>query len=93
MALTPDEFAARYPVLFHMAADNSWDSISRYGLLSTSRLLDLFEVDGAQRHSIESAHRPESVEIRHPEHGVATIRDQKPMSEKALLGCLNQMTP
>ena len=93
MALTSDEFAARYPVLFHMAADNSWDSIRRHGLLSTSRLLDLFEVNGVERHRIESAHRPESVEIRHHKHGLATIRDQKPMSEKALVRCLQQMAP
>ncbi|XXV24095.1 hypothetical protein WME87_37790 [Sorangium sp. So ce1389] len=56
----------------------------RHGLLSTSALLDLFGVRGPDRDAIESTHRPESLTITHPLHGTAVIRDQKPMSDKAL---------
>jgi hypothetical protein len=76
-----------------MAEANSWNSLRNHGLLSTTALLDLFEINGEARHSLESAHRPKSVEIRHPKYGTAVIRDQKPMRESALKKCLIGMTP
>jgi hypothetical protein len=81
------------PKLYHMAEANSWPSIRKHGLLSTTALLDLFEINGQLRRSLESQHRPQSVEIRHPKHGVAVIRDQKPMREAALRQCLLGMKP
>jgi hypothetical protein len=91
--MNPQEFAARHPTLYHMAEQGSWDSIRSHGLLSTSALLDLFEVTGPERHAIESAHRPVSTQISHPHHGVAVIRDQKPMSETKLRSCLIDLEP
>ena len=88
-----ERLVGRYPVLYHMAEDGSWESIRRLGLLSTSALLDRFEVEGERRFWIESARRPEIVSIEHPEHGRALIRDNKPMQEKTLQRCLTGMTP
>ena len=62
-----------------MAHHEALPSIRRHGLLSTSALLDLFEVDEVRRLEIETRMRRESIEIRHPEHGVAVIRDQRPI--------------
>jgi hypothetical protein len=76
-----------------MAEDESWESIHKHGLLSTSALLDRFEVEGEERLAIESARRPEMMRVEHPEHGVARVRDNKPMQEKALKRCLLEMTP
>lgn len=76
--------AELHPHLFHMAADESWPSIRRYGLLSTSALLDLFEIVGDRREAIESRHRPEMVAIHHPVYGTAWIRDQKPMTDQSV---------
>ena len=78
-----------------MAECGSWPSIKRHGLLSTSALLDLF---GGQRcgatSGIEShVALQESVTVEHPEHGVAVIRDQRPMPPKALELVLDGMTP
>src|SRR4029077_3253053 len=56
----------------------------RHGLLSTSSLLDLYEIGGSQRDAIESAHRPAAVAIRPPRHGDAVVRDQIPMSDSGL---------
>lgn len=78
----------RFPRLFHMAEAGSWPSIQKHGLLSTSALLDLFEVKGSEREALEARHRPESVTIRHSKHGTAVVRDQKPMSDAALRKCL-----
>ena len=75
---------ALYPRLYHMAAEGSWPSIQRHGLLSTSALLDLYEVCDPQRTTIEAAHRPAAVRIEHPAHGRATIRDQIPLSDRGL---------
>lgn len=93
MAITQEEFISQYPYLFHMAQAGSWPSIQRNGLLSTSALLDLFQVVGEARETIESRHRSKSVMITHQLHGGATIRDQIPMSERALLKCLVGTTP
>jgi hypothetical protein len=93
LGIDPEDFVRHYPSLYHMAQDGAWDSIRQRGLLSTSALLDLFEVNGDLRHQIESCHRPKSITITHPEHGTAVIRDQKPMHESALLRCLCNMTP
>jgi hypothetical protein len=76
-----------------MAEDESWESIHKHGLLSTSALLDRFEVEGEERLAIESARRPEMMRVEHPEHGVARVRDNKPMQEKALKRSLLEMTP
>ena len=76
---TVEEIIARYPVLFHMAELNSWPSIQRYGLLSTSALLDRFEIQGAERAAIETEWRPNSVRIEHEVYSAAVIRDQRPM--------------
>jgi hypothetical protein len=77
-----------------MAAEDSWASIQQHGLLSTSALLDLFEISGSRRDEIEGEHRPQNFVLDHPIHGTAVVRDQKPMSEKMLLHCLEDgITP
>ena len=91
--MNPERLASRYSVLFHMAEDGSLQSIKERGLLSTSALLDLFEIEGEERLAIESARRPEIVQLMHPERGVALVRDNKPMQEKSLEKCLHGMTP
>ncbi|MDP8971578.1 MAG: hypothetical protein M3N45_00040 [Actinomycetota bacterium] len=88
-----ERLISRYPTLYHMAEDGSWESIRRHGLLSTSALLDRFEIEDEQRSAIESARRPEIVRIEHPDYGTALVRDNKPMQEKALERCLHGMTP
>lgn len=82
--LTADYIATRWPRLYHMAEAGSWPSLQRRGLLSTSALLDLFEVPAAKRDSIEAARRSESVKLTHPNHGIAWIRDNKPINETVL---------
>jgi hypothetical protein len=90
----PARFAARFPWLYHMAHFGTWNSIERNGLLSTSRLLDLFEVQGPTREHIESDWRSTSIAIEHPVHGRAVIRDQLPLRPDLLARRLNGgMTP
>jgi len=91
--VTPEELVRYYPHVFHMAEAGSWPSIQQHGLLSTSALLDLFELDGTTRTPIEESRRPSMVEITHPIHGTARIRDQGPLHEERLRSCLTDMTP
>jgi hypothetical protein len=88
-----EDLVAHYPQLFHMAEADTWTSIRTRGLLSTTALLDAFEIDADDRYRIESCHRPECVTISHQKLGAAVIRDQKPMSDAALRKCLQNMTP
>jgi len=71
-----------------MAEHGSWPSIQERGLLSTSALLDLYGTTGEERESIESNRRPASVTVRREDLPDAVIRDQIPMSDKALRKCL-----
>jgi hypothetical protein len=92
--MTVDELLATYPRLWHMAMDGSWPSIERYGLLSTSALLDLYGYAGDERRAIEAAHRPHSIPIKAKDLPGAIVRDQKPMSDSALKNCLlDGLTP
>lgn len=76
-----------------MAESGSWRSVRERGLLSTSALLDLFEVSGSKRREIESEWRPNIVPIEHPIHGTAAIRDQWPMPPEHLSAGLDGITP
>ena len=84
-----DDLANNYPVLYHMASEGSWKGIREHGLLSTSRLLDLYGIVGQERVAIEDRHRSETVTISHERYGTAHIRDQKPMSDSGLARALH----
>lgn len=84
MGVSVDELVRRYPRLFHVCEESNLPGIQRHGLLSTAALCDLFELPQDAREAILLRHRPESVEISHPVHGAAVIRDQKPMDDNGL---------
>jgi hypothetical protein len=62
--------------------------IRKHGLLSSSKLAELFEVPDARRTELLSTQRKQPETIYHPKHGTATLRDQKPLSAKNLARCL-----
>jgi len=72
----------KHPTLFHMAEAGTWNSIRRYGLLSTKALLDHLGANERERESIISRHRANTVN-----HRDSSIRDQKPMNHN-LAKCL-----
>lgn len=82
------EVVADCPTLFHMAERDSWPSIRERGLLSTSALLDLYEVSGNQRVAIESKCRAVSVPLQADGLPGAVVRDQIPMTDNRLRKCL-----
>jgi hypothetical protein len=83
-----------YPRLYHMAHAGAWLGIQRHGLLSTTALLDLFEIGGARREQLELSRRLKSEQITHPTHGSALLRDQIPLNEKKLAKALQDgLTP
>jgi hypothetical protein len=89
----PEALIERHPRLFHMAEAGAWETIKIHGLRSTTALLDLFQITGAEREEIESQRRPKIYEIRHPLLGAAQIRDNKPLREQFLRECLVDSTP
>jgi hypothetical protein len=54
VTLTPAALVHRFPRVYHMAEPGSFDSLCRTGLLSTSALLDLFEVPVESRAQVEA---------------------------------------
>lgn len=93
MGITKEELIELHPYLFHMAEEGTWESIKNNGLMSTTALLDRFEIDGDLRLGIEERNRRRSVVINHPNHGSAVIRDQIPMTDSALEKCLVDLSP
>ncbi len=91
--MTVEEFCAAYPRLYHMAEAAAWPGIQRHGLLSTSALLDLYEVPEPERSRIERTRRADFIAVTHPERGELLIRDQKPMTDESLTRALIGMTP
>jgi hypothetical protein len=71
-----------------MAEDGSWPSIRERGLLSTSALLDLYGVTGADRIQIEERRRAGSVALERAGLPPAIVRDQLPMDDVGLRRCL-----
>jgi len=88
VAILRDQLAELHPRLYHMAEADSWPSIKRHGLLSTTALLDLFEIGGQPRTQLERSLRRVSTTITHPIHGTAVLRDQSPMDENGLIRAL-----
>jgi Family of unknown function (DUF7002) len=76
------------PSLFHMAERDSWPSIREQGLLSTTALLDRYQIAGEPRAAIESKRRPANVLLEGKGLGRAVVRDQLPMDDKGLVRCL-----
>jgi len=90
LSLKIEDLIKHYPHLYHVAKAGTWESIRHHGLLSTKALLDLFKIAEVERLKIEEQRRPEPVTIAHKKYGRAVIRDQKPMTDAALLKCLEK---
>jgi hypothetical protein len=91
--VTPKALSELYPRLYHMTHGDAWEQIKRYGLLSTTSILNLWGIKGEQRSNIEREVRRISVELADPRHGKIVIRDQKPMYERKLRKALVDCTP
>lgn len=92
--MTPEDLAVRHPRLYHVTEVDSWTSIFQYGLLSTSYLLNLFEIAGEDRAALENQRRATAQIIHHPKHGTITLNDNIPLSDAALASCLDDgLTP
>ncbi len=76
-----------------MAEHGSWLSIVSQGLLSTTALLDLYEVVGTSRTQIESEWRKSNTTINKSGFSDAVIRDQIPMPPERLERALQGMNP
>ncbi|MGM0733943.1 DUF7002 family protein [Pseudonocardia alni] len=70
--------------MFHTTPAASWPGIATHGLLPVAGLLDLFGVTGDERERLLTTRRPRAVRLHHPEHGIAWLRDQRPLNPAAL---------
>lgn len=88
------DLSSFFPKLYHMTAVENWETIQQYGLLSTSKLLDRFEVEDDRRFRLEYQRRPDSEILKHDVYGQAILRDNIPLIESRLKSCLQDgLTP
>jgi hypothetical protein len=87
-----DDLVRLYPRLHHVAEAGSWPAIRERGLLTSAQLCDLFEVPPEQAETLLRRRRATRAVLDHPVHGRAVLRDQKPLSETKLAGCLTDGT-
>jgi Family of unknown function (DUF7002) len=92
VVLRRTELERLHPRLYHVAEAGAWPAIRRHGLLSTSALLDRFEVPRVERRALESRRRRDAVRLKHPQHGVAVVRDNKPIRPELLVACLADLS-
>lgn len=85
--MTPEELAALHPKLFHIT-HNPWESIEKHGLLCTSALLDLFEIQEPKRSHIERWPRVPGILLEDPKIGSVKLNDNVPLIPTALEKCL-----
>jgi hypothetical protein len=88
-----EKIITQHPLLYHMAEGGAWANIRQHGLLSTTALLRLFEVNEPQRSAIGSWYRRSREVVRHSDYGCAAIRDQTPMPPGKLRLALTDMDP
>ena len=67
-----------------MAEQGTWPSINERGLLSTTAVLDLFNVRGTARKKFETEQRKEMMAVLPGDPNHILLRDQKPMSPDRL---------
>lgn len=87
--MSPEDLSERHPRLYHVTEPGAWLNIKKNGLLSTSYILNMFNVGIEQRTIIETKPRPSSILLEHPLHGCVILNDNIPLSEKALAKCLD----
>lgn len=87
--MTPLDLTSRHPRLFHITTPGAWENIRRHGLLSTSKILDLFDIKSAYRDALESQRREKEVPLFHTYYGSWILNDNQPLTEKALTQCLD----
>jgi hypothetical protein len=79
-----EQLIARYPRVYHMAEQGTWDSIRRRGLLSASAALDVCGISGDARAAYETHQRTSMMDVLPGRADGIVLRDQKPMPPKRL---------
>ena len=89
-----EQLVQTYPRLWHMAHDGAWPAIRDHGLMSAQALVEAYGLNAADRDRVLGTRRPVNEALAAPDLPGAVVRDQKPMTDKALLKCLQGgMTP
>lgn len=76
--MTPDQFLARCPALWHVAPAGAWDRIRDTGLRTAAQLIDAADLDDVRRAELLEAPRAESVRLTIDGADVL-LRDQAPL--------------
>ena len=76
--MSPEEFAARVPRLFHVTDRQAWPLIERHGLLSADTLIHRF-VSPEERDRVRETRRREPLTLHDGSNGRAMLNDNRPL--------------
>ena len=76
--MSPEEFAARVPRLYHVTDREAWPLIERHGLLSARSLIERFAPPQA-RPALGRTRRTEPLTLHEGRDGRATLNDNRPL--------------
>lgn len=85
-------FRECFPRLYHVSQAPDLATIYRYGLLSTTAILDLLGISGCQRELHERGRRIKSVPLTGSVEGMFVLNDQSPLNLEGLSKCLVGMS-
>ncbi|HEY4193173.1 MAG TPA: hypothetical protein VGM46_11060 [Mesorhizobium sp.] len=87
--MTPQELAKKHPVLYHITSAGAAKHILARGLLTTSDILDRWEVEAGYRLELTRCRRKTDVTLHHPDNGVIVVSNNEPLSELKLQSILD----
>ncbi len=81
--MTPEELATLHPRLYHITI-NSWEDVKQHGLLSTTALLDLYQVPDDEKQRLRTMIRPLGITLQHNSLPTITLNDNTPLKASIL---------
>lgn len=78
--------------LYHLSLAASFEQVQEHGLLSTTALLDKFQVVGERRHILETRRRQAREPLTHESYRTVHLNNQYPLFEGGLKKCLIDMS-
>ncbi len=92
--MTPEELASLHPRLFHVTFSANAPLIRAHGLHPAETLVLGADLTDRARQALLTSRQNDTITVRHPDYGVVTLNDNRPLVLQSLASCLDDdLTP